>query len=578
MLTHSWDKQLTGENMNFRSNFEPGSTRWAVRRAQWRALGLSEDDMRKPKIAVVNTSSELAICYSHLDALATVVKDEIRAAGGLAFEIRTTAPSDFITGAGRSGRYLMPSRELVVNDIEAMVEGAQLDGMICLSSCDKTAPAHLMAAARLNIPSLLVIGGYQTCGTLRDIRVDIEDVFEGVGEVMMDRQPLIELTDMTDVAITGPGVCAGMGTANSMHIAAEALGMTLPGAAPVQGGSKRMNDNARQAGRRIVSLVEQNLTPRQIMTPDAFANAVKVMLAVSGSVNALRHLQAVAQEGNVDIDIYKLYDTFGQNIPLLCAIKPNGPSHIDQLERAGGAQAVMKRLQPLLNLEATTVSGNSLAGVLAETPSGIDENVIAPLEAPFAPGPALIILRGNLAPEGAIVKLGSTLALDTQFRGAAKVFETQEAAMEALKAGNLQPGCVVVLRGLGPRGGPGVASASWFVAAVNGAGLGYNMAVVTDGQLSGLNRGLTVGQVTPEAAGGGPLALVRNDDEIVIDLASRELTLNVSEQELQVRFEALPAFSSSERHGWLALYQSMVRPLSEGAVLKPMASPKRGHS
>ncbi|MEX0730191.1 MAG: dihydroxy-acid dehydratase [Aquisalimonadaceae bacterium] len=555
--------------MSFRSNFRPGCTRWAVRRAQWRALGLSEEDMHKPKIAVVNTSSDLAICYSHLDALAALVKDEIRAAGGLPFEIRTAAPSDFVTGAGRGGRYLMPSRELVVNDIEVMVEGAELDGMICLSSCDKTAPAHLMAAARLNIPSILVIGGYQSCGVFRDAPVDIEDVFEGVGEVMMDRLSLDDLITMTDSAVTGPGVCAGMGTANSMHIAAEALGMTLPGAAPVLGGSERMADNARQAARRIVGLVEEGMTPRKIMTPAAFANAVKVMLAVSGSVNALRHMQAVAREGEVEVDIYDLYDRLGPEIALLCAIKPNGPGRIDQLERAGGARAVMKRLQPLLDLDVTTVTGMTLADVLNETPADIDSDVVASLDSPFAKGPALIILRGNLAPAGAIVKLGSTLAPDILFKGAAKVFESQEAAMAALEANELKPGTAVILRGLGPRGGPGVASASWFVAAVNGAGLGYDMAVITDGQLSGLNRGLTVGQVTPEAAGGGPLALVRDGDPITIDLAGRKLSLGITEQDFRARQAALPPFTPLAKSGWLALYESLVQPLSDGAVLKP---------
>ena len=554
--------------MSYRSNFEPGTTRWAVRRAQWRALGLSEEDMTKPKIAVVNTSSELAICYSHLDDLAAVVKEGVRAAGGLPFEIRTAAPSDFVTGAGRGGRYLMPSRDLVVNDIEVMLEGAELDGMICLSSCDKTAPAHLMAAARLDMPTILVIGGYQACGIRDTGKVDIEDVFESVGEVMMKRMDLDELTAMTDTAISGPGVCAGMGTANSMHIAAEALGMTLPGAAPVLGGSDAMSEQARQAGHRIVGLVEEGLTPRRVLTPEAFANAVKVMLAVSGSVNALRHMQAVAREGAVDVDIYALYDRFGPEIPLLCAIKPNGPNRIEELEAAGGARAVMQRLQSRLDLNAMTVSGRSVGDVLATAPPVGNAGIIATLDDPLAPGPALVILRGNLAPDGAIVKLGSALPADTQFSGKAMVFETQEAAMAALAEDRIKPGTAIVLRGLGPRGGPGVASASWFVAAVNGAGLGYDIAVITDGQLSGLNRGLTIGQVTPEAAGGGPLALVQNDDRITVDLAKRRLELDIPPQEFNERRRTLPAFKPAEERGWLGIYRSLVQPLSDGAVLR----------
>jgi dihydroxy-acid dehydratase len=553
-----------------RSNFEPGTTRWAIRRAQWRALGLSEADMEKPKIAVVNSSSEISICFSHLDAVAVEVKAAIRAAGGLPFEVRTLAPSDFIHGAGRGGRYLLPSRDLLVNEIEVQVEGPQLDGMVCLSSCDKTAPAHLMAAARLDVPAILVACGYQGCGRMGTKPVDIEDVFESAGELAEGNVTVRDIEAMCEVAVTTPGVCAGMGTANTMHAMAEALGMTLPGNAPIPARGPRLAEVARAAGARIVGMVEEDLRPRRIMTPDAFANAIRVGLALSGSINLLRHLQGVAEEGGVPVDVYGLCDRLGPGVPLLCAVKPNGPRRIEELDAAGGVRAVMKRLEPLLARDALTVTGRTVGETLAEYQPPPGEEVLGTLERPAAPGPAIVVLRGSLAPVGAIMKLGLGGKMPA-FRGAARVFESQEDALAALARRELRPGMAVVLRGLGARGGPGVASASWFVAAVNGAGLGDGMAVITDGQLSGLNRGYTVGQVLPEAADGGPLALVRDGDEVVIDLAARRLDLAVPETELaarRLRLDEAGPPPSAAGGGWLAQYRALVQPLDRGGVLR----------
>lgn len=553
---------------NYRSNFEPGTTRWAIRRAQWRALGLTDEDMTKPKIAVINSSSEISICFSHLDEVAEIVKQGIREAGGLPFEIKTTAPSDFITGAGRGGRYLMPSRDLLVNDIEVAVEGAVLDGMVCLSSCDKTAPAHLMAAARLNVPSILVIGGYQACGRLNNKPVDIEDVFESVGELATGHITTKEIEEMCEIAVLSPGVCAGMGTANTMHIMAEALGMTLPGSAPVAASGQRMRDFAREAGKRIVSLVNEDLRPRDIMTPAAFSNAMAVGLAVSGSINMLRHLQAVASEGGIDANVYELIHELGRKVPLLCAIKPNGSGRIEELEAAGGARAVMKQLEPVIDRNVMTVSGRTVGENLSNIT--VEDGALGSLKQPVSPGPSVVILRGSLAPQGSIMKLGTGKA--ASFRGQCRVFESQEAAMESLARGEIKGGEVIVLRGLGARGGPGVASASWFVAAVNGARLGEEIAVITDGQLSGLNRGFTIGQVMPEAADGGPIALVHNGDSVSIDVEARSIELEVPEAELEQRRAALPPFVNSEKTGWLALYQDRVQPLTQGGTLKPRSA------
>ena len=333
-----------------RSNFEPGSPREAVRRAQWKALGLTDDDMLKPKIAVVNSSSELAICFSHLDGIAKVVKEAVREAGGLPFEIRTAAPSDFIISAGAGGGYMLASRDLIVNDMEIAVEGAQLDGMICLSSCDKTPPAHLMAAGRFNIPTILVICGYQPSGHYEGKHVDIEDVFIGSVQAMFGKLSKETLAGMCDHAITGPGVCAGMGTANSMHIVCEALGMTLPGAAPVLANSPKMFDIARQSGRRIVEMVWEDLKPRDDpdagRVPQRRGRRCWPSAARSTASSTCRRPRSKPASTST---CSRSFNELGEQVPVLSAVAPNGPDTIDAFEAAGGARALLKQLEPLLD-------------------------------------------------------------------------------------------------------------------------------------------------------------------------------------------------------------------------------------
>src|SRR5690606_31959865 len=293
--------------------------------------------MTKPKIAIVNSSSELSSCFSHLDGIAAELKSAIRAAGGVPFEIRTAAPSDFITSAGRRGAYILPSRDLIAADIEVQVEGALLDGMVCLASCDKTTPGQLMAAGRLNVPTIVAICGYQASGEYRGKHVDIEDVFLKSGYVASGALTLEELAGMADAAVRSPGVCAGMGTANSMHTVCEALGMALPGSAPVAANGTKMLAQVRAAGARIVEMVWEDLKPRDVITAAAVRNAVRVVLAVSGSINCVKHLQAIATEADVDVDVYRLFADEAERIPLLAAIRPNGPGLIEEFEGAGGA-------------------------------------------------------------------------------------------------------------------------------------------------------------------------------------------------------------------------------------------------
>jgi dihydroxy-acid dehydratase len=527
-------------------------------------MGMSEEDFTKPKIAVVNSSSTLSVCYIHLDEISRAVQESIRGHGGLAFEIRTAAPSDFITSAGKKARYLLPSRDLIVNDIEVMVEGACLDGMVLLSSCDKTTPAHLMAAARLNVPSIVVPCGYQLGGNCGGRDVDIEEVYKAVGTVSTGSMSVDDLESWTKVAIQGPGVCAGLATANSMHMMAEAIGMAAAGTTPIRAGSEKLMDAARTSGGTIINLIEQALTPRKIITASAVRNAIRVAIAIGASVNVVRHLAAIATEAELDIDVVGLFESLGVNIPQITQINPTGPDRIEDLEAAGGTRAVQARLRERLELNAITVSGRPLGAVL-EDPITIDEEVIRPVDRPFRPEPGLVILRGNLAPDGAIMKISAIPDALSEFEGPARVFEDEDVALRELGKGGIHPGDVVVLRMMGPVGGPGTVFACSMMAALVGAGLGDRVAVVTDGELSGLNRGITVGQVMPEAACGGPLAVIREGDTIRIDVHARRIDLKVSDLE-----ERLKHWSPAQRElrpGWPAIYSEIVQPIQKGAVL-----------
>ncbi|HVY63251.1 MAG TPA: dihydroxy-acid dehydratase [Gammaproteobacteria bacterium] len=551
-----------------RSNLEPGTALWAGRRAQWRALGLTDEDMAKPKIAIVNSSSELSSCFSHLDGIAEELKKSVRAAGGVPFEIRTAAPSDFITSAGRRGAYILPTRDLIAADIEVQVEGALLDGMVCLASCDKTTPGQLMAAGRMNIPTIVVVCGYQKSGRYKGEHVDIEDVFLKSGYIASGGITLDELKGMADVAVQSPGVCAGMGTANSMHIVCEALGMALPGSAPVAARSPKMLAHLREAGARIVEMVWQDVKPRDIITAGAVRNAVQVVLALSGSINCVKHLQAIATEAEVDIDVYQTFADYAERVPLLAAVRPNGPGLIEEFEAAGGARGVLKRLERQLDLDARSVSGATLREILAAAPAP-DERVIATLDKPLSNRPAIVIVRGSLLPGGGIVRLGGTGERTLSFRGPANIFHSRDEALAGIKEGRVKPGDVVVLRGLGVIGGPGMAMTSAVVFALDGAGLIDKVAAITEGQLSGLvNDGLVVGEASPEAAAGGPLAYVENGDVISIDVRRKVVDLEVPESMLAERRKAPKTFGAQGQRGWLGVYQHTVRPVHEGAVLK----------
>ncbi len=540
-----------------------------MRRAQWTALGLTEADLEKPKIAIVNSSSSLASCFSHLDEIVRPLKEAIAAAGGVAFEVRTAAPSDAITSAGAAGQYILPSRDLIASDIEVAVEGALLDGMVCLASCDKTTPGQLMAAGRLNIATIIVACGYQPSGVYKGEPVDFEDIFRFAGHVAAGRMTVDELAEMSSCAVTGPGVCAGMGTANSMHLAAEALGMALPGTTPVLARGEKMWDAVARAGRRIVELVGEDVRPRSLLTDRAFSNAVTAILSVSGSVNCLKHLQAIAVEAGCDVDVYRLFEELAPKVPLLTDVKPNGDTQITAFDAAGGTLGLLKQLAPLLYLDQPTVGGCTLGEAVAAATVG--EDVIRPVGRPLATHPGIVVMRGSLAPDGAVLK--RTVADDAplSFRGPAKVVHSREEGVAAVKAGQVKAGDVVVLTGLGLRGSPGMGLTSALMFAIDGAGLSAQVAVITDGQMSGLvNGGLVVAEVSPEGAAGGPLGLVRDGDIIGIDVNARAIDLEVDGAELGRRLAELPPLAAPAGCGWLSVYARSVAPLGRGATLDGM--------
>ncbi|MDQ1129697.1 dihydroxy-acid dehydratase [Microbacterium sp. SORGH_AS_0888] len=560
---------MTETMPELRSNFSRSSALGVARRAQWRALGIPASDLDKPKVAIVNTSSDLAACYAHLDDIVPVLKGELRALGALPFEIRTAAPSDFITSAGRAGRYILPSRDLIVNDIEVAVEGARLDAMICLSSCDKTTPAHLMAAVRMDIPTVIVPCGYQHSGLAEGREADVEEVFLRAAKAAVTGEPTPDLEELADDAILGPGVCAGFATANSMHVTAQALGMTVPGAAPVRANSERMWDTVRRSAAALVEALRRDIRPRRIITAGSIRDAARIMLAMGGSMNTIKHLQAIAVEAGVDIDVWETYRALGRETPLLCAVRPNGPFLVEEVEDAGGAATVLRELLPLLDGDRLTITGRTLAEELARARPA-DGVAIRTLAAPFGTDPAITVLRGTLAPGGAVAKRPVPDPGPRVFRGPARVFGTREEAIGAIASGRLREGDVAVIRGIGVSGGPGLGLTSAFIFALHAKGLADRVALVTDGQFSGLvNQGVSVGEVSPEAAADGPLGRVQDDDLIEIDLGEGRVDLLVDVDELARRDRFTPAADLDTGGGYLDQYRELVQPLACGAVLCP---------
>ena len=541
----------------------------AYARGLYFACGVRRPGSR-PLIGIANSWNEMVPGHIHLRQVARAVKEGVRAAGGIPLEFNTIALCDGICqGAGMHA--VLPSREVIAASVELTARAYGLDGLVCLASCDKIVPGMLMAAARLNLPTIFVSGGLMAEGGWRGERVVTSDIKEAIGRARRGEITLRQLRQLERAACPGPGVCNMMGTANTMGVVLEAAGLSLPGNATLQAtepGSRRVNpallDLACAAGRHAVENVERGIAFRHIVTPAALRNIIRVVQAIGGSTNLVLHLAALATELGYELRLDE-WDELGRQTPLLARFKPASPHTVSDFGRAGGVPALLKRLAPLLDLDVPTAFGGTLADVAA-CAEITDPDIIRPLDAPLAPTGGIAVLRGNLAPDGAIVKVSGISPTMMRHTGPARVFDREEDVQECLLGGRVRPGDVLVVRYEGPRGGPGMRELSLPAAIMVGMGLADSVAMVTDGRFSGATRGPCIGHVCPEAAVGGPLAALRDGDVIEIDIPARALNVHLSERELQERMKEWSPPQKDIPPGFLRLYARHVGPASGGAV------------
>jgi dihydroxy-acid dehydratase len=541
----------------------------APARAMLRAVGMTDEDWDKPQIGVASSWNEVTPCNLPLDRLAKRAKDGVRQAGGFPLEFVTIAVSDGISMGHEGMRASLVSREVIADSVEAMMHAERFDGLVSLAGCDKSLPGMLMAAARLNLPSVFLYGGTILPGRLRDQALDIVSVFEAVGAHAVKALSDEELSLIEHNACPTEGSCAGMFTANTMASAAEALGMALPGSSSAPAVDRRRDDFARASGRAVVELLAAGIRPRQIMTKEAFENAIAVVNALGGSTNAVLHLLAIANEARVDLELEDFNRVAGR-VPHLADTKPHGRYHMADLDRVGGVPVVMRELLEagLLHGDCLTVSGRTVAENLAALdPPAPDGDVVHPLAAPLHRNGGLAVLTGSLAPRGSVVKVAG---LDTlRFEGPARVFDGEPAAMEAILAGSIEPRTVLVIRYEGPKGGPGMREMLAVTGALKGVGRGADCALVTDGRFSGGTHGFCIGHVAPEAVDGGPIALVEDGDRIVVDVTQHRIDLLVGDAELARRRRELKEFKPRYSTGVLAKYARLVTGADRGAITEP---------
>ncbi|MEM3550280.1 MAG: dihydroxy-acid dehydratase [Candidatus Bathyarchaeia archaeon] len=549
-----------------RSNvLKEGLTR-SPHRAILKCLGLVESDLDKPFIAVVNSYSEIVPGHMHLHHIAEYVKYGVRSVGGIPFEFNTIAICDGLAMGHVGMHYSLPSRELIADSVEVMIEANQFDGMVLVTNCDKITPGMLMAAARVDIPTIVVTGGPMLSGKFKRKKVDVTSIFEAIGEVKAGKLSIDELKLIEDRAFPGCGSCNGMYTANTMACIVEAMGMSLPQCATSLAVSSSKLRIAKESGEKIVELVKKNIKPKDIMTLKAFENAIAVDMALGGSTNTVLHLKAIANEAGVNLPL-ELFDDYGRRIPHLCDMKPSGPHDLQELDDAGGIPAVMKELRNFLNLEALTVTGKTVKENL-EDAFVYDRSVIRPINNPVHTEGGIAVLKGNLAPEGAVVKKVAVTPRMLRHKGPAKVYDSEEEAMNAIMEGEIVEGDVIVIRYEGPKGGPGMREMLSPTAAIAGMGLSESVALITDGRFSGATRGPCIGHVAPEAAAGGPIAILKNGDVISIDIPKRELNVELSPNEIKRRSSHLKIRSPKINRGYLQRYCSLVGSASEGSVFK----------
>jgi len=543
----------------------------APHRSLLRATGVieSDADFDKPFIAVCNSFVQIIPGHAHLDVVGRKVREAIRAAGGVPFEFNTIGVDDGIAMGHVGMKYSLASRELIADCVETMLRAHCFDGVVCIPNCDKIVPGMMMAAARVNIPAIFVSGGPMKAGVMPSGKViDLITVFEGVGQVSAGKMSVEQLTEIEQYACPTCGSCSGMFTANSMNCLCEALGLALPGNGSILATDPRRDELFKLAGQKIVELVRRNIRPRDIMTPKAFENAFALDVAMGGSTNTVLHTLAIAIEAGTPFDLNHLNEVSAR-VPYLCKVSPAGKYHLEDVDRAGGISAILKTLSGkpgVLNPDCITVTGRTLGENIAGAVTK-DRDVIRPLDNPYSERGGLAVLFGNLAPHGSVLKTGAVSPNMHKFRGPAVIFESEESAAQGILEGRVKAGDVVVIRYEGPRGGPGMQEMLAPTANIMGRGLGDSVALITDGRFSGGTRGACIGHVSPEAAVGGPIALIQSGDFVSIDIPNRKLELEVSESELARRKYAWKCPPPKIDFGYLARYAAQVTSADTGAVL-----------
>ena len=540
----------------------------APHRSLMKASGYADWEIERPWVGVVNAYNAIIPGHVHLNRLAAAVKAGVYAAGGLPIEFPVIGVCDGIAMNHAGMKFSLPSRELIMDSIEVMAQGHAMDALVMVTNCDKIIPGMAMAAAKLNIPAIVLSGGPMLTGVLKGREVDLNTVFEAVGKRIAGTMTDEEVREVEDCACPGCGSCAGMFTANTMNCMMEALGLALPGNGTIPAVFAARDRLAKDAGRAIMSLLEKNIRPRDILTEEAFRNAVAVDLALGGSTNTALHLPAIAHAAGLELPL-ELFNTVGQKVPHLCNMSPAGPHHIQDLYGAGGVQAVMARLaeKGLVEGGGITVTGRTVSENL-EKARVLDDTVIRPLENPYHAQGGLAFLKGGLAPLGAIVKQSAVAEEMLRHEGPARVFDGEEAAFKAIRAREIKPGDVLVIRYEGPKGGPGMREMLTPTSSLAGMGLDRSVALITDGRFSGASRGAAIGHVSPEAAAGGPIALVREGDIISIDIPGKKLDLLVEEAELERRRVEWKPWVQPVDSPFLNRYRAVVTSGVTGAVLK----------
>ncbi len=542
--------------------------RRAPARAMLRAVGMHDEDFSKPQIGIASSWNEVTPCNTPLDRLAKRAKDGVRSGGGYPLEFGTIAVSDGISMGHEGMRASLVSREVITDSVETMVHAERLDGTVTLAGCDKSLPAMIMAAARLDLPSVFVYAGSILPGRYRDEALDIVSVFEAVGATAAGSMTEEQLGEIERRACPTEGACAGMFTANTMASVSEALGMALPGSASPPAVDRRRDDDAYRSGLAVMGLLERGIRPRQILTRAAFENAIAVVNALGGSTNAVLHLLAIAHEARVELS-FEDFNRIAARVPHIADTKPAGQYHMSDLDRIGGVPVVMRHLLDagLLDGDALTVTGRTIGEELeALDPPAPDGDVVHPLDRPIHTEGGLNILSGSLAPKGSVVKVAGLSADQLHFNGPARVFDGEDDAMAAILAREIQPGTVLVIRYEGPKGGPGMREMLAVTGALKGAGRGGDCALITDGRFSGGTWGFSIGHVAPEAVDDGPIALVRDGDRILIDVHEHRLDLLVDENELARRRTELKHPEPRYTTGVLAKYARLVSGAEHGAV------------